>query len=94
MRLPTANLSEKLRAAHAGHLEVGDDGVEWLALQDYEGLFAVACCRTIVIRRAQDDRKKLAGGRFVVNDEHAGDGAPTWRNFVDDAFAPWRKILV
>jgi hypothetical protein len=40
VRMAAANLGKKFQATDAGHLQVGNDGIEDLVLQNAEGFFA------------------------------------------------------
>src|ERR1700758_4449761 len=68
-----ANFGEEFHAAQAWHLKVGDDGVERLALQSYEGFFGSASGSATKCRRRQDKGKKPNSGRFIIYGEDASD---------------------
>jgi hypothetical protein len=71
MRVPAASFGENLHAADTGHAKVGDDRIEVLALQGYQGFFAIVGGSTLESRRIQDEAEQLECSGFVVDNEHA-----------------------
>jgi hypothetical protein len=75
IRIGAPNVVEKFEAADAGHLEIGDYGIESLELQRLKGGFAIGSGSAVESRRMQQDGDELRGGGFVVDGEHADDRA-------------------
>ena len=71
VRMSVTNFREKFHATEARHLKVGNDGVERLALQSYEGFFGSASGSAAKCRRREDEREKPGSRRFIVNGKNA-----------------------
>jgi hypothetical protein len=74
VRVGLANAGEEFETAHARHFEVGNDGIESLALESHEGFLSRGRGRARIIRRAQHHREEFRGGAFVVDSQDADDG--------------------
>src|SRR6202040_701733 len=74
VRVGTANLGEELEAADAGHLKIGDYGIEWLALRSYKGFVTSRGGAAAVRWGPQHYGKKFRGCAFVVDGENADNG--------------------
>jgi hypothetical protein len=53
------SFGENLHAADARHAKVGDDRIEVLAVQGYEGFFAIVSGRAMEGGRVQDEAEQL-----------------------------------
>lgn len=72
VRIAAAYFGEEVHAADPRHMEVGNDGIELLALKSHERFLAIAGGGAMERRTVQDEGKKLASSRFVVHDKDTG----------------------
>jgi hypothetical protein len=74
VRVQLANTGQELEARHPRHFEVGNDGIEALALESDEGFVAAAGGGAGISGRTQHHRKKFGSGALVVDRQDAYDG--------------------
>jgi hypothetical protein len=73
-----ACILEKIEAAHPGHMEVGDYGIEALPCQTFQGFATTRATRAIKALAGEVLAQEVCNPRLVVDDQNS----PTM-NFVD-----------
>jgi hypothetical protein len=65
-------LVEQLEAAHAGHLQVGDDEVVGVALELLQGALPVVCGADLEALEREEVREDLPDDLLVIHHQHSG----------------------
>ena len=77
VRVGTANLGKQFQTADPGHLKVGDNGIESLALQSHKGFLAAGGGCAVKSRRRKHQGDELRSSQLIVDGEHADNRGPT-----------------